>query len=118
MTESGAKLLAMFLTMAAAAYAAIRWFFLGAIASKWIDLPQFAVQKREAQIASRNWGLSALALECITVALCLSIRKTRLQAGSNADMLSHWVFRVIYCAVGTVVMVFSYVLFVYLTAHR
>jgi hypothetical protein len=118
MTASGAKLLAMFVTMAAAAYAAIRWFFLGVTASKWIDLPQFAVQMRETLIASRNWGLSAFALECTTVALCLSIKKTRLQAGSYADILSHWVFRVIYCVAGTVAMVFLYLFFVYITERR
>jgi hypothetical protein len=55
----------------ASSYAIDRWFFSGVIASKWIDLPQYASAMRELQNESRNWGIVALVLEIVALALVL-----------------------------------------------
>jgi hypothetical protein len=59
------------LVAAASSYAIDRWFFSGVIASKWIGLPQYASAMRELQNESRNWGIVALVLEIVALALVL-----------------------------------------------
>ena len=59
------------LLAAASSYAIDRWFFSGVMASKWIGLPQYASAMRELQKESRNWGIVALVLEIVALALVL-----------------------------------------------
>ena len=57
--------------MACAGYAADEWFFGGLVASKWIGLPAYESQMREALRESRAWGIAAIVMECAAVALAM-----------------------------------------------
>jgi hypothetical protein len=59
------------LFIAATGYAIDRWFFSGVMASKWIGLPQYASAMTKLQNESRNYGIVALALGAVALALAL-----------------------------------------------
>jgi hypothetical protein len=62
---------AAFLAMLLAAFAILKWFSDGLVASKWIDLPQYASAMQHLQRASSEWGIAALALESLALGLSL-----------------------------------------------
>ena len=102
------------LLAAASSYAIDRWFFSGVMASKWIGLPQYASAMRELQNESRNWGIVALVLEIVALALVLprwpkkelALPKNSpitLSSGRNArtEYLGRGILRAGLCLLGT-----------------
>ena len=59
------------LLAAACSYALDRWFFSGLVASKWIGLPQYETAMKELQHQSLHWGITALILGILALALVL-----------------------------------------------
>jgi len=59
------------LLAAASSYAIDRWFFSGVTASKWIGLPEYGSAMRELQDDSLKWGIVALVLGILALALVL-----------------------------------------------
>jgi hypothetical protein len=59
------------LAMAASGYALDRWLLSGVIASKWIGLPEYSTAMNELLHKSRSWGIAALVLEGLALALAL-----------------------------------------------
>ena len=59
------------LPAAACSYALDRWFFSGLVASKWIGLPQSETKMKELQDQSLHWGIIALILGILALALVL-----------------------------------------------
>lgn len=68
------------LPAAACSYALDRWFFSGLVASKWIGLPQYETAMKELQDQSLHWGITALSLGILTLALVLPRWPVRAEA--------------------------------------
>lgn len=99
------------LTIAASAYAVVRWFILGLTASGWIGLPQFAETMQRVQHQSRNWGITALMLEVVSISFSLLPFRKRVKTvpsssitspAVQAQLTDHWAARAALCVLGTV----------------
>jgi hypothetical protein len=53
----------------ACSYAINRWFFSALVASKWIGLPQYEQAMKELQSQSEKWGIAAVILGIVAIAL-------------------------------------------------
>ncbi|MGB8476714.1 MAG: hypothetical protein WCE61_21745 [Candidatus Acidiferrum sp.] len=102
--------------MAAAAYALDRWFFAGLTASKWIGLPQYASAMKELQAESRIWGIAALIIESLALALALPHwpkqkpepqKNSDLSLATERNLSREYIMRCVFhsglCVLGTVV---------------
>ncbi len=115
------------LAMAASALAVTRWFFLGVTASKWIGLPQYAFAMHEIRNQSRGWGMSALVLEGVAIALSVLPMKTRLQTSPPGatprltypkQIAENWLIRAALCIAGTVAMILLFFFVIYIMEMR
>jgi hypothetical protein len=123
MATPNLKLSIVTLTIAASAYAVVRWFFLGLTASKWIGLPQYAAMMQSVQNQSRNWGIAALMLEAIAIsfsALLLGKPVKPIPSSSvtgPAQSTDHWLARAGLCVLGTVAMILVLFLIIFVAGY-
>lgn len=100
----------VFVCVVGAAFSIIRWFLAGLIASKWIGLPQYASEMHDLQNKSRHWGIAAVVLEIVAIAI--SLYPGSRPATAERDSVSYsrqvtgpWYVRSAFCIVGTVGLV-------------
>lgn len=117
----------MFLAMAGSAFAGVRWFVLGVTASKWIGLPAYASAMQSFQTQSRNWGISALALQAAAIAISLGRMNPQLKPlrsdattvlTDHAVSADRWFVRAAFCILGTVAMVLVIGLTIYVVESK
>ena len=68
------------LPAASCSYEVYRWFLSGLVASKWIGLPQYETAMKELQDQSLDWGITALILGILALALVLPCWPVRAEA--------------------------------------
>jgi hypothetical protein len=102
------KLSIVALTIAASAFAVLRWFILGLAASKWVGLPPYAATMQSVQNQSRNWGVAALMLEATAISFSLLLFGKGVKTIPStsvtgpAQLTDHWLARAALCVFGTV----------------
>jgi hypothetical protein len=69
-------------------YAIDRWFFSGAMASKWIGLPQYEQAMKDLQKQSGNWGIVALAFGIVAFVLILPQWPSRSEIEATRGILT------------------------------
>ncbi len=117
----------MLLAMAGSAFSAVRWFLLGVNASKWIGLPEYASAMQRVQAQSRNWGIAALALQALAIAISVGRMdaqfrprpsETTTPFTQHALSADRWFVRAAICILGTVAMVMVIGLAIYVVESK
>ncbi len=114
--------------MATCAWALIRWFSLGLMASKLIGLPQYASAMQSMEQQSRRWGIAAVVLEVVALVLavfaetesdvsrpvaCASLTYPFMQ-NRWMHLLQRWFIRVVMVMLGTIGLVLLFLFVIYL----